>query len=346
VFRRPNLVISAGPMSTATPGTSSFSTLARRARDRFLLTDALKQAVARPPERQALLREYWTAALDRTDVADQLTDERGAVAALLLYREALPLLVAAIALANDPDFPTGGSPLPAGHTPWQVLDDLRQRGRLSTLPRKLDQARSALAAVEPLAFDRLAPQVLLDRRAAVAATMRRLRRLVEPRAPSEIKGNRHGRLAAAAIVLALLATAVVSHFRHPNLALNKPVSASSRHPGSTAPPDNSGVTNGVIEPTYGIETAPGPGWVLVDLQDDQKITRVKVFNRRDALFDAGLPLFLETSPDAVNFKVVDTRRQPFSSTNPWIYQAGPGTRARFIRVRSNSLVALTEIEVY
>jgi len=333
-------------MSTAAPGTSAFSSLARRARDRFLLADALKQAVARPPARQALLREYWTAALDRTDVADQLTDERGAVAALLLYREALPLLVAAVALANDPEFPTGDSPLPGGQTPWQVLDDLRQRGRVSTLPRKIDQARAALAASEPLAFDRLPPQLLLDRRATVAATMRRLRRLVEPRAPSEIRGSRYARLAVVALALALLGFAVVSSLRHPNLALNKPVSASSRHPGSTAPPDNSGVDNGVIEPTYGIETAPGPGWVLLDLQDDQKISRVKVFNRRDALFDAGLPLFLETSSDAVNFKVVDTRKQSFSSTNPWVYQAAPGTRARFIRVRSNSLVALTEIEVY
>jgi len=333
-------------MSTASSGSSAFSTLARRARDRFLLTGALKEAAARPADRQALLREYYAAALDRIAVADQLTDERGAVAALLLYREALPLLVGALALARDPDASVASGPLTPGIAPWDMLEDLRRRGRLPALPRTLDRARAALVAAEPLAFDRLPTQELLDRRAAVAATVRRLRRLVDPRTPAELKGRRYARVAAAAVALALLGVGVISSLRHPNLALKRPASASSRHPASTAPPDSSGINNGVIEPTYGIETAPGPGWVLIDLQENQKISRVKIFNRRDGAFDAGLPLFLELSPDAIKFTVADTRTQPFSSTNPWVYKAPPGTRTRFVRVRSNSLVALTEIEVY
>ena len=317
-------------------------------RDRFLLTHALAEAAGRSAERQGLMREYYDAALDRTAVADQLTDERGAVSALLLYREALPLLVAAIALAHDPQFVASGGPLPVGTTPWQVLDDLRQRGRLKgrALPSKLDKARAALEAPEVLSFDRLPAQVALDRRAAVQAAMRRLRRLIEPSTVSELQGRRYARLAMVAALLVLLGYRVVASLRHPNLALKKPTAASSRHPTSTAPIDGSGINNGQIEPTYGVETAPGPGWVIIDLQDEEKISQVKIFNRRDALFDAGLPLMLETSHDAITFTVVDTRTQPFSSSNPWIYKAPPGTRARFIRVRSNSLVALTEIEVY
>lgn len=333
-------------MSTASPGSSAIVTLTRRARDRFLLTRAIEEAAGRPAERQGLIRECYGAALDRTTVADQLTDERGAVAALLLYREALPLLVAAIALGHDPDAAWTGGALPAGTTPWELLEDLRRRGRLKALPPKLDKARAALEAPDALSFDRLPAQVILDRRAIVQTTVRRLRRLIEPHTPSELKGRRYARLAIAAAVLMLLGYGVVSSLRHPNLALKKPVAVSSRHPTSTAPADNSGINNGQIEPAYGIETAPGPGWVLIDLQESQKVSQVKIFNRRDALFDAGLPLMLETSPDAVTFTVVETRSQPFSSSNPWSFKAPPGTRARFIRVRSNSLIALTEIEVY
>jgi hypothetical protein len=310
------------------------------------LTGALKEAAGRPAERQALLRDYYQAALDRTAVADQLTDERGAVSALLLYREALPLLVGALALAHDPEFPVDGGPLPAGATPWDVLDDLRRRGRLPAVPRNVDRARAALVAAGPLSFDRLPAQELLDRRNTLAAALRRLRRLIEPRTPSELKGRRYGRLAAVVFALVLLGYGVFSSLRHPNLALKRPADASSRHPASTAPADASGINNGVIEPTYGLETAPGPGWILIDLQDNQKISQVKIFNRRDGAFDAGLPLFLELSPNAINFTVVETRTQPFSSTSPWVWKAPPGTRTRFVRVRSNSLVALTEIEVY
>jgi len=124
------------------------------------------------------------------------------------------------------------------------------------------------------------------------------------------------------------------------------MTASSRHPDSVAPVDNSGLTNGVIESTYGVHTAPGPGWVMIDLEKIQKVSAVKLFNRRDALFDAGLPLTLETSSDGKTFTVADVRTQSFSTANPWIYEAPPGTKLRYLRIRSNSMVALTEVEVY
>ena len=333
-------------MSTATSGSSAFSTLARRARDRFLLSDALKEAVARDADRQALIRVYYAAALDRSAVADQLNDERGAVAAMLLYREALPLLVASIALAHDPDFRSVGAVLPAGASAWEVLLDLFQRRHLPALPKNLDVARAALEAPEPLTFDRLPPQTLLDRRAAVQVTMRRLRRLVDVRTPSELKSKRAARLLGVVILVGLILFGIAWAVRSPDLALGKPVTVSSRHPASIAPPDNSGLTNGVIEPAYGIMTNPGPGWVMVDLQANLPIWRVEVFNRRDTDFDMGLPLMLETSSDGVTFKLADTRSQPFSSSRPWIFRAPRGTRGRFIRIRSNTLVALNEVEVY
>lgn len=333
-------------MSTAPSGSFAFSSLARRARDRFLLSDALKQVLAWPADRRALIREYYAAALDRSAVADRLTDERGAVAALLLYREALPLLVAAVALAHDPAFPSTGTPLPTGSSAWDVLVDLRQRGRLPALPKKLEKARLALEGPEALSFDRLPAQVLLDRRAVVEVTMRGLRRLVESRPPSELKGNRYARLAVAAAVVVLLGFGLVWRLVHVNLALGKPVTASSRHAMSTAPLDNSGLTNGVLESAYGIATALGPGWVQIDLKKSQKISRIEIFNRRDVDFDIGLPMTLETSVDGSRFTAVSTRTQPFSAANPWVYKAPSGTLCRYVRIRSNVVVVLDEVEVY
>ena len=325
-----------------------FSTLARRARETLLLSGALKESSARPTERQELIRTYYAAALDRSAVADQLTDERGAVAALLLYGEALPMLVAAIALAHDPDFvsPASGQPLPPQTSPWDVLADLRQRGRVAALPARLDRAREALEASDALAFDRLPPQTLLDRRTAVQAFMRRLRQLVEPRTSAELKGSRVGRLAGIVAVPCLLVLAILLLPRSANLALKRPVSASSRHPNSTAPADNSGLTNGKIEATYGIETAPGASWVMVDLGQSTPLSKIKIFNRRDASPDSGLPLVLDISEDTVHFIVVDTRTEPFSATKPWIYEVPLEARCRYVRIRSNSMVALTEVEVY
>jgi len=317
-----------------------------RVRDGYWLGGALRRVRQRPPERQDLIRTYYSAAVDRIAVADQLNDESGAVAALILYREAMRPLVAALALSADPEYPTVGEGLPTDVTPWDVLLDLHRRGRLPALPPKLEEARAALATTQMLELDRLPPQTLLDRRSAVHATVRHLRRLIEPRTPIELLSKRSLNVLATIAVVALVGLAVATALGHPNHALHKPAGASSRHPNSTAPADSSGLTNGVIEPTYGIETAPGPGWAGVDLLSDTEVTTVKIFNRRDELFDAGLPLTLETSTDGTNFTAVETRTKPFSATAPWVYKAPPDTHFRFLRVRSNSLVALTEIEVY
>jgi len=315
-------------------------------RDGYWLGGALRRVRQRPAERQGLIRTYYDAAVDRIAIADRLNDESGAVAALILYREAMRPLMAALALSVDPEYPTAGEVLPADATPWDVLLDLHRRGRLPALPPKLEAARAALSTTQMLELDRLPPQTRLDRRADVHATVRYLRRLVEPRTPIELVSSRSLHVLATLAVVALVAFAVATALGHPNQALHKPAGASSRHPNSTAPADSSGLTNGVIEPTYGIETAPGPGWAGVDLLSDTDVTMVKIFNRRDELFDAGLPLILETSNDGTNFTPVETRTKPFSAVQPWIYHAPPDTHFRFLRVRSNSLVALTEIEVY
>jgi len=334
-------------MATPSQHASPLSRIASGARNRYWLSGAMRHVRALPPARHRMIREYYRAAFDRIAVADQLSDESGAVAGMLLYREAMWPLVTALSLSLDPDFPTSEDEILAvGASPWDVVVDLHRRGHLPALPPRFDQARAALTTAHPLELDRLPPQALLDRRAVVHETVRHLRRLVEPRTPAELVSSRYLHIFATVAALGLVAFGVVTALSHPNVALHKPAGASSRNPNSTAPADSTGLTNGVIEPTYGIETAPGPGWAGVDLLGDTDVSIVKIFNRRDGQLDAGLPLTLETSGDGANFTAVETRTRPFSATQPWIYKAPPGTHFRFLRVRSNTVVALTEIEVY
>jgi hypothetical protein len=330
------------------PATSPFkavlSTVKVRARDALLLEGALRQVRATPVDRQALVRAYHDAALGRTSVADQLTDEHGAVSGLILYREALPLLVAAIGLARDPAF---DPELATNGSPWNVLPELVARGALPPLPDAVDEARAILTTSGALALDGLPASSLLARRATVARAIRELRHFVEPRSLGELKSSRFARVGFALLVaVAALGGLVCWATFAPNIALHKPVTVSSRHPGSIAPVDNSGLVNGEFESTYGVHTAPAPSWVMVDLTKIEKLSEIRIFNRSDTLFDAGLPFTLELSRDGVTFTSAERRTLPFSVTSPWVYKAPSGTRARYVRVRSNSFVALTEIEVY
>jgi hypothetical protein len=326
------------------PRKGAISRVAAHARDALLLDAAVRRLAATSADRQATVRAYHDAALRRATIADQLVEEQGALAAVVLYREALPLLVAAIAVARDATFDPRRA---TKESPWDILSRMEQDGALPPLAPVIMAARDALAPAGPLELDGLPPEELLARRTAAEAAIRSLRALVDARTLPELRAKRRARVGAAlALVLAALALLIVSVAIPRNLALHKPVTASSRHPGSIAPADNSGLVNGEIETTYGIHTAPGSGWVMVDLLAVEEISEVRIFNRAEALFDAGLPFMLELSIDGLHFFVVEQRTQPFSISNPWSYKAPHGTRARFVRVRSNSFVALTELEVY
>jgi hypothetical protein len=194
----------------------------------------------------------------------------------------------------------------------------------------------------------MSPEELLSKRPAVEATIEWLRELVEPRSLAEIRATRALRLVGlVALVLVLLGWLIVRVTRPVNIALGKPVTVSEPHPASTAPVDNSGLTNGDIEASYGIHTntaTQGTAWVTIDLQAPVKISKVKVFNRADGWFDDGLPLSLEFSEDGTNFTEVDRRAETFSSRAPWVF-AAKGATTRYVRVKSPKYVALTEIEI-
>ena len=326
--------------------TSVSTSIGARARDALLLESAERAVRALTPEQAAAVRKQHDAAMRRASVADDLSDDRNIAVAFVLYREAVTLLVGAVLAARDPHADISDLRIGAA---FEKLDALVRDGQVPAPPPELAQAKQVLMSEETLAFDRASSEDLMSKRGGVEATIRWLSDLVESRTLGEIRASRIARLAAVgAIVLAALTWLGFRVARPSNIALHKPVTASDRHPLSTAPVDNSGFTNGEIEGNYGIHTnhaAPGAiSWVIVDLLAPHRIATVKIYNRKDGYFSDGQPYTLEFSEDGTNYTAVDRRAEPFSALSPWVYKAG-GASARYIRITSANYVALTEIEV-
>ena len=331
---------------TSTAPQPSRTPIWARARDHFFLGHSERQVRTRLPEQQAVVARYHRAALERAAVADDLWDARGTVSSMLLYREAIRLFIAAAVTAHDPSSDPG-TVLADANSPWEALANLSSRALIAEPPREIEAARKILTASrEPLVFDETAPDQLFAQRATVKEAAAWLRNLVEPRTVARIRAERWMRVSLlGAIAVAVLVVVPVSIWRTPNLALHRPVTASSRLPGSIAPEDNSGLVNGDVEGKYGIHTNNGGAWVMVDLQDVHRLKTIKVFNRSDGWFDEGLPLRLELSEDGQSWKEVERRATHFSATAPWVVKPH-GARARYVRVASDNYIALTEMEIY
>ena len=317
--------------------------ISARAREAFWLDEALRRADARSAVQQGSVRRHIDAAARRIVAADRLTDENGAVGSLILYREATRHLLAAIALERDP---TADLAHVLSEPSVDGLAELRMAGALSALPPSLHDSFEPLFAPGPFPFDDKSGEELLARRAAAASLVRYLRRLVEPRTRPELVRLRRIHVGWAALALAAMLAALASALFGPkNVALHKPVQASSRYAASTAPLDNSALVNGKIEPTFGVHTDLLPSWVVIDLLQPYAIHRVKIYNRGDGYFDAGLPFYLELSMDGVTFHLAAERVASFSASRPWVFDA-QGERARYVRVRSDRVVVLSEVEVF
>jgi hypothetical protein len=131
-----------------------------------------------------------------------------------------------------------------------------------------------------------------------------------------------------------------------NLALHKTVTMSSNHPQSIAPKD--GLVNGKIEFQYGAQTdLQDDPWMLVDLGRPEHIAKIVVYNRADGWFTDSLPLILEVGLDQNSFTSLATRKDVFTSTNPWV-QDNLDTTARYVRIRKtgHGYIALDEVAVY
>jgi hypothetical protein len=303
-------------------------------REALLLERAMLTARSYPDATRviALARAAHEASL----VADRALEDRYLACALSLYREAALLLMAAI-LAGTP----GSEPIAEPLSRAAVLARFRElplRGAASA-----EVFYASLEHEPPLG---VAPSrsEAEDARDAV----RWLAKLIEPRGLRELRVERGVRLGLAGVaVVAAVAWAISGVAGHKNVALHKPVTVSSVHPGALSPP--AGLTDGVISGAlYGVHTQVGDApWVQVDLESVTEIDEVRVYNRGDGYFDEGLPMTLQFSEDGSTFTDLEKRTTSFSQGSPWVAKAN-GRKARYVRVRGapGKYVALSELEIY
>jgi len=310
--------------------------------DAFLLRPVETKVSAYPRTAHDRVRELNEAANERASVADELLESH-ALAALPLYREAAVLYMAAVLAVRSEV--TLDAPLKTD----QVVAQFGQLAHAKSPPGSEQQLRDfmqLLIVADPLLLDPLPDGDAVDRVRGIRPLIGWLHDLVEPRTVREIKIQRMLRVAMVTVLpLALVSSGLYVKLKPVNIALNKPVVASSMHPSSTSQP--SGLTDGVTGGTYGVHTnTEASSWVQVDLLDVYRIDKVSMYNRGDGWFDDGLPMTLLFSDNGTDFTEVDKRTTRFGQWLPWTYKAGK-KKARYIRVAGapGRFVALSELEV-
>jgi hypothetical protein len=311
-------------------------------REWFFLGEAERTIRGYTTAQHALVRAHYDAGLDRFRAANGIVE---AVSASVLLREGIRHLLLSRAAAQDPR--ADGDSLAHIDLAAALPELPADPDRPDVSPGDTERARSALASSDPLYFDRLAPEAAEATRTALERALSSLRHQVEPRTVAYVRGSRRGRLAAAAVLgLYVVYRITAAMLLPPNIALNKPVHASSYR---VNPPDGHELVDGDIGPTYGIHTANEDSpRVTIDLLGVHKLRTVKVHNRGDGWFDEGLPLVVEVSVDGQNYEPIGRREEHFDRDPPWVIDAGRHP-ARFVRLRGDrpgSYIALSEVEVF
>jgi hypothetical protein len=206
----------------------------------------------------------------------------------------------------------------------------------------------ALEAIDPLYFDAMDDMRLTALREVLEQEAFWLRSQLDLRTPTYRAGARVGRIAGVAIAgLWLLYAGFHAAFPPHNLALNKPVRASSHQPGT---PDPSGLVDGKMAPNVGFHTdiSQKDAWGIIDLEHATAIRQIVVYNRSDQNLDDGLPVALDVSTDGVTFHEVARRTDHFGDGSflapPWSVRVRD--YGRYVRVRSKRYLALNEVEVF
>jgi hypothetical protein len=321
-------------------------------REFFLLERAQRSLASAVPAQRARMLAYARAAERRARAAPSLADLRTAVAAATLFRDAVQLFVRAVLVSRSAELDE-----PAAN----LADASKELRRLlaadPSAPPELERAAAALATTDRLYFDHLSDLELGAVGAALQTTLAWLRAQVDLRSETNLRGTRVGRLAAVGVFLLYLASLGVGgvvHLVRPNLARGKTVTESSAWPGSA--PSGAlvdGETGGSAGPETkqanifhtNQETAP---WAMIDLGAVHPLHEVRVYNRTDHNFDDGLPFSLELSEDGAHFETAARRTTHFGGGRfdpPWSVKFS-GKKARFVRVKSEHFLALTEVEVY
>ncbi|HET6147275.1 MAG TPA: discoidin domain-containing protein [Polyangia bacterium] len=239
-------------------------------------------------------------------------------------------------------------------TPTDPVKAFEQLGLAETMPaREAELVGSALREPDPLAFDRWPTEDLALVRPALQDLIRRLRSRIDLRSDAHLRGLGILRVGVVALlVIYALFSAGRRLFSLENVALGRPVQASSRHPGT---PEPSGLTDGIKSGKYGVHTQvghPGTPWVVVDLGQLRDVRRIVVYNRGDTNLDDGLPLVVSLSTDGKSYTTIATRENHFGSGDllspPWTIDCAKDGKkyARYVKIEAHHYLVLRELEVF
>jgi hypothetical protein len=307
----------------------------------FSLSRAERTARAYTPMQHGRVRAFLDAAERRSSAARRILSP---IASAALLREAITCCLHAAEVARDGAIDDDA--LRARDLAKAMPELPPDPARPLAVPADDARVRAALAAHDPLYFDRLSPEDAARTHAALQRASSMLRACAEPRSVANIRGTRWGRALAVVFVVAYAAVSAVRFAVSPtNVALHKPVIPSSM---LLTPSHGQTIVDGEIGWSYGIQTKveDSPN-VVVDLIDTYRIDRVQVHNRLDGWFDECLPLVVELSTDGRNFHEIGRRERHFDADPPWVVEAH-GEAGRYVRVRvaRRGYLALSEVEVF
>jgi hypothetical protein len=256
-----------------------------------------------------------------------------------LLREALGFLTRAASIGRE------------GHAsldPVVALAELRAAAGRVTRDDDVRRIADALEASDPLYFDSMDATELAATLEALEQDAWWLRSQIDLRTPTYRTGERVGRTVGVAILGVWLVYALLHAIFPPkNLALKRPVRASSHQPGT---PDPGGLVDGATTATYGFHTDVNQkdASATIELEKSSPLRKVVVYNRSDQNFDDSLPLSIEVSTDGTTFHEVARRTEHFGDGSflspPWT--ASLHDYGRYVRLRSKHYIALNEVEVF
>jgi hypothetical protein len=282
---------------------------------------------------------FRRSANDRLHAARDLLALWQTPVALTMQREAAILAANAILVSRgqQPD----DSP-----TPHAVFDRLQRLlgDEGIAFPPEYERARPLLLSANTGEWDRLPGSEVARRGEDLAAIVRWLTDLIDPRSPEELRGLSIKRISIAALALVAVLLAVGAWIYVPrNLALDAHVDATLPAYGSTLAGAVDGNTRAAFD--YHSSDTDEP-WLVIDLGRPRQIHRVAVFGRGDCCFDQSIPLMLLVSDDGITYRKVGERLEPFSRENPWEH-SGVG-RARFVKLvlERHGVLVVSEVEVY
>ncbi len=313
----------------------------------LLLNDRMKQARRAPLRRGS---EGWTALRGADEMARAarfLLDLPGRERAgfVLLARAAHHGMTALSAAAGDTVFPASPQAL------WKRLSELPTGATVIAAlpPRTRDLVQQLWEEGNPEDGWNVAHRRdRRERRRALALFVRRLlatahREADTPAAVTAQRILRWALLVLLSLVISRGGSLLLRHSRRaPNLALYKPVEASSHYSARRFPKE--GLTDG-LKDRIGCHTREQSSpWVSIDLMQLYQIRRIVVTNRPGEFRDRAIPLIVEVSSDDREYREIARHTEPFST---WTLRFEPQW-ARHVRltVDKTSTLHLEEVEIY